>query len=328
MKLGSNRIISIVACSALGVLGCESPDVGSTTFPATPADGPMPAIGPAPDTYRPTAAGAPRTDIWLGMLVRDGDELIIQNLSNATDRDGYDNQPSFAQDGSAIYYVSAVDSTQTEVFRYVTRSGAIERVTNTEGVSEFSPTMIPAQDAFSAIHEIRGKQYLWRYGSEGGDIGAIFSTAEPVGYHAWADEYTVAMFVLGSPATLQVGNALTGGIRVVAESPGRSIHRIPDSNEVSFVRKVSEDEWWIERLNPQTGDTERLTRTVPAAEDYAWTPEGEIIMGKGSTLHRWTTDTGWTEFQDLVGVGIEGITRLAVSPDGTMIAIVANRSAA
>lgn len=324
MKLGSNRVIAILA---LGVLACESSNVGSGVFPATPADGPMPVIGPAPETYRPTAAGAPRTDIWLGLLVRSGDGLVLQNLSNATDREGYDNQPSFAHDGSAIYYVSAVDSTQTEVFRYMIESGAIERVTTTEGVSEFSPTMIPGQNAFSAIHEIRGKQYLWRYGLEGGEIGAIFSTAEPVGYHAWADEYTVAMFILGSPATLQVGNALTGDIRVVAERPGRSIHRIPDSNEISFVRKVSEDEWWIERLNPQTGDTERLTRTVQGAEDYAWTPEGEIFMGKGSVLHKWTANTGWTEFHDLAGVGIESVTRLAVSPDGMMIAIVADRSA-
>jgi len=100
-----------------------------------------------------------------------------------------------------------------------------------------------------------------------------------------------------------------------------------DSNEISFVRKVSEDEWWIERLNPRTGDTERLTRTVQGAEDYAWTPEGEIFMGKGSVLHRWTVNTGWTEFHDLAGVGIESVTRLAVSPDGRMIAIVADRSA-
>ena len=155
MKLGSNRVIAILA---LGVLACESSNVGSGVFPATPADGPMPVIGPAPETYRPTAAGAPRTDIWLGLLARSGDGLVLQNLSNATDREGYDNQPSFAHDGSAIYYVSAVDSTQTEVFRYMIESRAIERVTTTEGVSEFSPTMIPGQNAFSAIHEIRGKQ--------------------------------------------------------------------------------------------------------------------------------------------------------------------------
>ena len=324
-------------------------------FAATPADGPAPEIGPAPDDYRPTAAGAPSTDIWIGRLERaDDGTLIVTDLTNATDRDGYDNQPSFGPAGATLYYTSAVDSTQTEIFRLdleggateeanggasvdrgtaapVTSTGAAQQVTRTPGASEFSPTVIPGQDALSAIHEERGVQYLWRYSTDGTDLGPIFATVEPVGYHAWADERTAAMFVLGDPPTLQVGDALSGEVRTVAENPGRSIHRIPGTAAISFVRKVSEDEWWIEGLDPATGETERIVQTLPGREDYAWTPAGEILMGDGAALYAWTADGGWTEVMggfpaaEASSSASGDISRLAVSPDGTAIAIVRSR---
>ena len=294
-------------------------------FAATPADGPPPEIGPAPDDYVPTAAGAPSTDIWVGRLERGPDgALSVAGLVNGTDRDGYDNQPSFDPSGAALYYTAALDATQTETFRYHIASGAVEQVTRTPGASEFSPTVIPGQDAFSAIHETRGLQYLWRYGLDGTEMGAIFATIEPVGYHAWADERTAAMFVLGDPPTLQVGDALSGEVRTIAENPGRSIHRIPGTAAISFVRKVSDEEWWIERLDPTSGATERIAQTLPGREDYAWTPAGEILMGDGTALFAWTADSGWGPVAEL-GDAAGDISRLAVSADGSHIAVVRNR---
>ncbi len=303
-------------------------------FPAAPPDGPRPEIGPAPADYRPTAAGAPSTDIWIGLLDRSGDALAVRALVNATDRDGYDNQPAFAPVADVLYYVAAVDTIQTEVFRHDLATGATQQVTRTPEASEFSPTIVPGQEAFSAIHESRGKQYLWRYATTGDEIGPVFSTVEPVGYHAWADERTVAVFVLGDPPTLQLGDAISGEIRVVAENPGRSIHRVPGTAVVSFVRKATDDEWWIERLDPSTGTTERIVRTLSGREDYAWTPEGEILMGDGEALYAWTPESEWVQVggleaaaPDTPGGEAGEISRIAVSPDGTRIALVRNRPA-
>ncbi len=299
-------------------------------FPAAPPDGPMPEIGPAPADYVPTATGVPATDIWLGTLARDGGALSVSGLEQATDRDGYDNQPSFLLDGSAILLTAAFDRRQTEIMRLGLTSraesgaGLAEQLTHTEA-SEFSALQIPGQEAFSSIHELRGKQYLWRYDLSGEPLGPIFATAEPVGYFAWANEQVVAMFILGDPATLQVGDALSGEIRIVAENPGRSIHRIPGTEAISFVRKVSDEEWWLERLDPAAGTALRITRTLPDREDYAWTPEGEILMGDGPRLFSWSEGSDWTEIGDFSDRGVDGITRLAVSPDGARIAIVANR---
>ena len=310
-----------------------APDPGANTSPppadpfaATPADGPVPEIGPAPADYRPTAAGAPSTDIWIGRIERGaGGALQVRDLVNATDRDGYDNQPAFDPSGTAVYYTSAVDSTQTETFRFLLQANAAEQVTHTSAASEFSPTPIPAQDAFSAIREERGRQFLWRYGADGADLGLIFATVEPVGYHAWANGTVAVMFVLGDPPTLRVGDALSGELRTVAENPGRSIHRIPGSEDISFVRKVAEEEWWIERLDPLTGEATRLARTPTGREDYAWTPEGEILIGDGARLLAWSAEAGRWEVAHLDDGAGGDISRIAVSADGTRIALVRNR---
>ena len=96
------------------------------------------------------------------------------------------------------------------------------------------------------------------------------------------------------------------------------------------MRKISEAEWWIERLDPSTGESERVVRTRPGREDHAWTPGGEILMGDGGALHAWTSERGWHE---VAGVGGEAsgqdapgdISRVAVSADGSLIALVRSR---
>ncbi len=332
-RLGRPARLAAVALPALVVAACGPPgDSGDDTpasdpFAGVPADGPPPEIGPAPPGYVPTAASAPSTDIWIGRLERTSEALALRDLANATDRPGYDNQPSFAPDGSALYFVRAVDSTQTDVFRYLPATAATERVTRTETASEFSPTFIPGQEAFSAIREARGRQHLWRYGPDGQDMGAVFATVEPVGYHAWADARTAVMFVLGDPPSLWTGDAPAGTAQAVADHPGRSIHRIPGTASVSFVRKPPDAEWWIERLDPASGATERIARALPNREDYAWTPDGTILMADGPALFAWMPEAGdWRLVADLAEDGRGDISRIAVSPDGERIALVRERA--
>ena len=62
---------------------------------------------------------------------------------------------------------------------------------------------------------------------------------KPVGYHAWVEPDHLAMFILGQPATLQVGRVATGKADVVARDIGRSLHRIPGTRLVSFVQRES-----------------------------------------------------------------------------------------
>jgi hypothetical protein len=67
-----------------------------------------------------------------------------------------------------------------------------------------------------------------------------------------------------------------------------------------------------------------VIKTFPNVEDYAWTPAGLLLMANGSKLFsRKKSDWAWVEIGDVANAGLKGITRIAVSPKGDRIAVVA-----
>jgi len=246
---------------------------------------------------------------------------------NITDRSGYDNQPSFSNDEQGVYFTSVRDDGQADIYRYEIGSRRTTRVTASAPESEYSATPIENGRAISVVRVERDStQRLWRFPLDGSAPSVILERIRPVGYHAWADDHTVALFVLGSPNSLQLADTRTGSADTIATGIGRSLHRIPGTNRISFVRKVSAAEWWIESLDPVTRAATRLVQLPEGVEDYAWFPDGSIVCGRGSRLLWWSGKPGvdWQEIADLSSAGVHGITRLAVSPHGGRLALVAD----
>jgi hypothetical protein len=222
---------------------------------------------------------------------------------------------------------------QTDIYRYDVGSRQTTRVTDTPE-SEYSPTATPDGRHFTVIRvEADGAQRLWRFTMEGKDPSVVLADVKPVGYHAWANADLLALFVLGQPATLQVGDTRTGRAEIVARNIGRSIQRIPGGG-ISFVQRGSRPDspadapapLTIMELDTPTKKIGRLTDTVPGAReaDLAWMPDGTLLMAHDNALHAWRRgDAQWTRAIDLGASGITGATRLAVSPKGDAIAIVA-----
>ena len=156
------------------------------------------------------AAPPPDTEIFLAPLST-GAGAPVGTPVNVTNSPGYDNQPSFTPDGAAILFTSIRGGgTQTDIYRYDVASAATTRVTNTPE-SEYSPTVTPDGAHISVIRvEADGTQRLWRFTIDGRAPELVLTDVKPVGYHAWADDRTLALFVLGSPATLQIADTRTG----------------------------------------------------------------------------------------------------------------------
>ena len=265
------------------------------------------------------------TDIFVAALSDFGTSVRVGTPKNITRRPGYDNQPAFTANSRSVLYTSQREG-QTDIYRYDTGADSSLQVTRTLE-SEYSATLLPDGSGFSVIQVERDStQRLWSFSFKGSNPQLVLTSVKPVGYHAWANSREVVMFILGQPPTLQRASVTSGKADTVVTNPGRSIHRIPGTNAVSFVHKKSEKEWWIRRLDMLSGKVTDLVRTLPGSEDYAWTPKGIILMAKDETLYSWNPavpDKDWQKVTTFAKSEMPGIKRLAVSPDGRWLAMVA-----
>ncbi len=280
------------------------------------------------------AQAPPGTDVWIAPLGVDARGIpTVGEPTNASDRPGYDNQPYFTPDGSGFWYTVIDDHTgQADIWLLDVASRTIRQVIASNPESEYSATPIPDGSGISVIRvEADSTQRLWRFDMNGRNGRPVFMDLAPVGYHKWADEQTVVMFVLGSPATLRVGDVRTQEVEIVAENIGRSIQRIPGTSEVSFVQRHSDGSSTISRLDPTSGTISDIVDAVEAGDDHTWTPAGWLLQAHGSKLYAWHADhpasddegiDGWHEIADFAALGLS-LSRLAVSPDGRNIALVA-----
>lgn len=292
------------------------------------------AAGPPPDT-----------EVYLAPLTVKGLSVQIGPPLNVSNNPGYDNQPAFTPDGAAVLFTSVrggqkpdpanAAATGSEIYRYDIGSGRISQLTHTSE-SEYSPTVTPDGRHISVIRvEADGTQRLWRFAIDGTMPELVLRDLTPVGYHAWASERTLALFVLGQqgqPATLQVADAATGQAQIVVTGIGRSIQRIP-GGAISFVSRGKAAEGQkppltISELNPATRQVSPLVDVPPGAADVdtAWTPDALLLVSVQGQLYGWRKgERALAPVADLSALGLQAVTRLAVSPKGDRIAIVASK---
>ncbi len=299
------------------------------------------AVGPEVESPTATASTAqdegeateepspspPVTDIFLIEFDTTSIPWQVGKVGRVTDREAYDNQPYFESDGESILFTSARGE-QTDIVRYSITSGATKRLTETTE-SEYSATPIPGWPGFSTVRvEADGAQRLWRFCSSGGcSPELLFEGIQPVGYHAWIGSETVAMFVLGEPHELVIGELATEEAKTVATDIGRALHRVPGTYAVSYVDKSNGEPWTITLFDLATSRKTKVLQTPPASEDFIWWSDRELLIGHGSKLYLFDLDSSddWQEVADLSEHGIAGITRLSTAPGGNRLAVVSER---
>ncbi len=272
------------------------------------------------------AQAAPGTDIWIARLDEGSARVDPGSVLRITQRVGYDNQPGFTPDGDRILYTATDATGQADIWVYHRSTGERQNLTRTSPESEYSATAMPGGERFSVVRvEADSTQRLWSFDMEGRNPRLLLQGIQPVGYHAWLDEDRLALFVLGSPATLHLASLSAGTDRVIATDIGRSLHRIPGTGRMSYVQLGEASNSRIVEYDPETGARRDLAPVMEGNEFHAWAPDGTLLSGQGSKLFRWAghgADPGWEEIGDLAPAGIREVSRLAVSPDGRWIAIV------
>jgi len=278
-----------------------------------------------PFNLRGAAQAAPATEVYLAPLTISVNGVTVGIPVNIANNPGYDNQPSFLPDSSAVLFTSNRDGKQNDIYRWAIATSQLSQLTRTPE-NEYSPLVAPDAKSFVCVHGT--EQSLFRYDMDGSHPRLAYQHGkELIGYHVWITNTEIASFILGaggSPNSLQVINTATGESQTITSNIGRSLLLRPGANAVSFVVKLSPQASAIKQFDVKTHEVSTIVAdTLKPSEDLTWLPDGKrFVMAQGSKLSVWTEGVGWSDIADLTTAGVTKITRLAASRDGKWLAIV------
>ncbi|UJH67733.1 nuclear transport factor 2 family protein [Allomuricauda sp. SCSIO 65647] len=270
--------------------------------------------------------GQADTEVFLFDLDMKNGLPLLSNPRNVSNNIGYDNQPSFLHDDTILF--SSTRAGQTDIRKIDIEEGSISSwITDTPTGSEYSPLKIPGRETISAIRlDLDGLQRLYEYDLKTGSSTALLDLK--VGYHVWYNDHIIVSSVLtDGRMDLVVSNLKDGSNHTYQKNVGRSLHKIPNSDLVSYISKAN-DSWQIMSLNPVSGATKVITNTFNKAEDMCWLKDGTILMGAGKTIVRFDpkTDVQWQRLMYFPQEEINNITRIATNGSSNRLAFVADVS--
>lgn len=263
-------------------------------------------------------------EIFLYDASNSSGKLKLTNPQNISNNEGYDSQPSFVNDNEIIF--ASNRNGQTDIASYRANFDTKSWINFTEG-GEYTPLKIPNKRAISAVRlDKDGKQRLYRYSLSDGSNSELIKDLV-VAYYLWYDENTIVSAVIEEEnLNLYVSNLNDGSNKRYQKRVGRSFHKIPNTNLVSYISKENPDKWEIKSLNPESGETKFIANTIEGVEDICWLINGSILSGKDSKLYKFKPkyDNDWKEVTDLSQNGITKITRIASNAISSKLLITAD----
>ena len=273
------------------------------------------------------------TDLWVLDTEGKGEKLVLDftTAKPLTNRNLYDNQPSFIND-SELVFSAADDKGNHDIILYSFRTGNFTNLTQTADRSEYSPAITDCKQYISAVVvEPDGTQRLWLYPIVEEPAELLYDDIAPVGYYDWIDNKG-ALFVLGNPNKLVYVKG-KGNILEIDTQVGRSIKKRPNTWEVTYISNK-------ESSVNQESNTNRILafdlkknktisygKTVAGSQDLIWMDKNHLLMANGNEFFiRNKSSEDWKSLGSITSDSHSTITRLAYSPELNKLIFVMNRN--
>jgi hypothetical protein len=266
------------------------------------------------------------TNVYLLDIVKDNDKVSFENLRIVSNRNYYDNQPSFYDDNTVLFV--ATRNGQTDIAKYDIKEDIPAWVTNTPGGSEYSPIRVPNSDDISAIRlDTNGLQRLYRYDSETNEPVLLIDKIK-VGYQIWDNEDQLVTSVLvKNGMNLMLNYIPDARNNTVDRNVGRSLHKIPNSELISFITAQNGANK-LSSYDSSTGKIEDLMAMPLNAQDMCWLDEKSVLVPNGKRIMLGSVGVikPLKVLHEFKEKEIYNISRMAISPNGKHLALVADEN--
>lgn len=267
-------------------------------------------------------ASLPDTDIYLADLSADGLAPEISNFRAAVTGPGYANQPYFVGNGSFLFTQEGADA-KTDLWQFDIGNGEQTQRTDSADRSEYSPKRAP-DGGLSYIQESPDAEMTWVH-KDGAQVIAF----APLGYYEWLNGgETLGVFYRSDVPELHLVDVASGENTKIIAGVGRSLQAAPDGNTLYFTAKTDSGNQLYELA---IGAAPRAILTMPSeGEDFrvVFNEAGLplwIFASEGNDIRYHAYPDAPGETWPIVGLfpGVGPLSRIAISEDNSIIAIVA-----
>lgn len=263
-------------------------------------------------------AQLPQTDVFLAEFKNIHTQAQLSSLKylSGFNSGGYNNQAKFLNYDEVFLSIAKDTSKTTDIFALNIKDSTMYQVTDTEKISEFSPTIVPSSNQFSVVRiEADGiDQSLWVYPLDRSSKGQrLLPDLKNIGYHCWLNKDTIALYLLGTPNTLAIANTKNEEVQTITQNIGRCIKISPDGH-VLFVHKLEDTLWLLKQYHVKDKAISTISTMPSGIEDFEISINGTIFVGVGAQIKSTSLQkpTYWKTVFDFAPYGIEKITRPAL----------------
>ncbi len=264
------------------------------------------------------------TEIYLANIQNAYGGLEVYNFKNISNDKGYDSQPSFVNDNEVVF--AGNNNGQTDIAKYVISEKTKSWYNLSTQGGEYSPQVIPNGEGISAVRlDPGGLQRLYKYTDDSVKPSELIDGLQVAYYTFYNNDFIVASVLSDDSLDLVISDLENKKTDTILTNTGRSIHKISGSKSISYTALNKEKNQDLYLLDMTTRESFFVCQLPIGIQDYAWLNDSQIIIGSGSKLFLYDTflNEDWQEVADLSEKNIKKISRIAVSPDGKKLALVA-----
>lgn len=266
------------------------------------------------------------TEIFVFDIAPAYEGLELLNARNISNNEGYDNQPSFISNETLVF--AGNNGGQTDISEYNLTSKLQKWVNKKTEGGEYSPQKFPSSNDFAAVRlDKDGKQRLYKYNPDTGLSSELIENLEVAYFTFYNDEKVLATVLSGSNMNLVMIDLKTKSVTPLFENAGRSLQKVPKTNSMAYTLVNESENLDLYVLDMDSKESYFICELPFGIQDFVWLNDTQILTAIGNKLYLYDTLglPEWNKVASLEEFGIKTVTRMAISPNGKKLALVAEK---